>query len=54
MPDIKLAVLDCPAGLDKAWDLTLASGQQVKKTSEVGVLMQCTAATDTVAVCTWM
>ena len=36
MPDIKLAVLESPTGLDKAWDLTLQSGQQVKKTSQVG------------------
>lgn len=36
LPDIKLAVLENPAALDKAWDITLASGQQVKKTSQVG------------------
>lgn len=28
-------MLENPAGLDKAWDLTLVSGQQVKKTSQV-------------------
>jgi hypothetical protein len=35
LPDIKLVVVDNPAALDKAWDITLASGQQVKKTSQV-------------------
>jgi hypothetical protein len=30
-------VLENPAGLDKAWDLTLLSGQQVKKTSQVNI-----------------
>jgi len=37
LPDIKLAVLDTPNSLDKAWDLTLISGQTVKKTSQVGL-----------------
>lgn len=35
--DIKLALLDNPASLDKAWDLTISSGQVVKKTSEIFV-----------------
>eukprot|EP00878_Enallax_costatus_P009989 GHUV01010427.1.p1 GENE.GHUV01010427.1~~GHUV01010427.1.p1 ORF type:complete len:410 (+),score=104.60 GHUV01010427.1:469-1698(+) len=35
--DIKLALLDNPASLDKAWDLTIHSGQMVKKTSEIFV-----------------
>eukprot|EP00879_Flechtneria_rotunda_P002735 GHRR01002942.1.p1 GENE.GHRR01002942.1~~GHRR01002942.1.p1 ORF type:complete len:411 (+),score=107.49 GHRR01002942.1:318-1550(+) len=35
--DIKLAVLDSPASVDKAWDLTINSRQTVKKTSEIFV-----------------
>jgi hypothetical protein len=36
LADIKLAVLSTPTAMDKGYDITLHSGQPVKKTSEVG------------------
>jgi hypothetical protein len=33
--DIKLAVLSAPTAMDKGYDITLHSGQPIKKTSEV-------------------
>lgn len=36
--DIKLAVLSTPSAMDKGYDITLHSGQPIKKTSEVSAM----------------